>query len=69
MNHVGMSPDGDVVVLRLRTSRVLGVGVVVGPYTWCDEFGDVDGWDLQHVRGRSPFWTPVGLQTGVSLKV
>lgn len=42
--------SGDVVVLRLGTSLVYGVGVVVGPYEWHDEFGDVDGWDLQHVR-------------------
>jgi len=42
--------DGDIIVLRLGTTDVLGVGEVVGEYTWMEEFGDVDGWDLQHVR-------------------
>jgi len=42
--------DGDVVVLRLGTTDILGVGEVVGEYLWVDEFGDVDGWNLQHVR-------------------
>ncbi len=48
--------DGDLVVLRMGTSRVLGVGQIVGPYEWCDEFGDVDGWDLQHVRRVRWLW-------------
>jgi hypothetical protein len=42
--------DGDFIVLRLGTSTVLGFGQIVGNYEWRDEFGDVDGWDLQHVR-------------------
>lgn len=49
--------DGDVIVLRVGTSKALGVGVVVGPYEWCDEFGDVDGWDLQHIRRVRWLWT------------
>ena len=24
---------------------------------WCDEFGDVDGWDLQHIRRVRWLWT------------
>jgi hypothetical protein len=42
--------DGDFVVLRLGTSAVLGFGQIVGNYEWSDEFGDVDGWELQHLR-------------------
>jgi hypothetical protein len=49
--------DGDIVVLRLGTSKVLGVGMIVGPYQWSDEFGDVDGWDLQHIRRVRWLWT------------
>ncbi len=48
--------DGDVVVLRLGTSQVLGVGIVIGGYEWLDIFGDVDGWDLQHVRRVKWLW-------------
>ena len=48
--------DGDVVVLRLGTSQVLGAGIVVGKYEWLDIFGDVDGWDLQHVRRVKWLW-------------
>jgi hypothetical protein len=42
--------EGDIVVLRTGTASVHGVGQVVGQCEWRDEFGDVDGWDLQHVR-------------------
>lgn len=48
--------EGDLVVLRLGTSDVLGVGEVIGPYQWLDEFADVDGWDLQHVRRVRWLW-------------
>ncbi len=41
---------GDIVVLREGTDTVLGVGEVNGDYIWNDCFGDVDGWNLQHVR-------------------
>lgn len=53
--------DGDVIVLRLGTSTVLGVGIVIGDYEWLDIFSDVDGWDLQHVRRVNWLWN--GLQT------
>jgi hypothetical protein len=52
--------DGDFVVLRTGTTSVRGVGQVVGPYEWCDEFGDVDGWDLQHVRRVRWLWQSQG---------
>ena len=48
--------DGDLVVLRLGTSTVLGVGVIVGSYGWRDDFGDIDGWELQHVRRVRWVW-------------
>jgi len=48
--------DGDLVVLRLGTSDVFGVGVVVGGYLWNEAFGDVDGWELQHVRRVRWLW-------------
>jgi hypothetical protein len=48
--------DGDIVVLRIGTATVLGAGEIVGPYQWSDEFGDVDGWDLQHIRRVRWLW-------------
>jgi hypothetical protein len=49
--------DGDLVVLRLGTSEVHAVGQVVGDYLYHPEFGDVDGWDLEHVRRVRWLWT------------
>lgn len=41
----------DIVLLRLGTGDVRAVGEIVdSPPIWHEEFGDVDGWDLQHVR-------------------
>jgi hypothetical protein len=48
--------DGGIVVLRIGTATVLAVGEIVGPYEWSDEFGDVDGWDLQHLRRVRWLW-------------
>ena len=48
--------DGDLIVLRLGTSQVYGVGQVTEPYSWMDAFGDVDGWDLQHVHRVRWLW-------------
>jgi len=48
--------DGDIVVLRLGTSNVFGVGEIVGHYEWLEEFSDIDGWDLQHVRRVKWLW-------------
>jgi hypothetical protein len=52
--------DGDFVVLRLGTANVLGVGQIVGSYEWRDEFGDIDGWDIQHVRRVRWLWRYAG---------
>ncbi len=49
--------DGDIVVLRIGTSKVLGVGLVVGDYEWLEIFGDVDGWELQHARRVNWIWS------------
>lgn len=49
--------DGDLVVLRVGTGQVFGVGVVVGDYLWNSEFGDVDGWDLNHIRRVRWLWS------------
>lgn len=48
--------DGDIVILRLGTTDVLGVGIIVGEYEWLEEFSDIDGWDLQHVRRVKWLW-------------
>jgi hypothetical protein len=48
--------DEDFIVLRRGTSEVLGVGQVVGEYEWRDEFEDVDGWNIQHVRRVRWIW-------------
>ena len=48
--------DGDIVVLRLGTTNILGVGVIIGEYEWLEEFSDIDGWDLQHVRRVRWLW-------------
>lgn len=48
--------SGDLVVLRVGTSDIYGVGEVVGEYEWLDDFGDVDGWQLQHVRRVRWLW-------------
>jgi hypothetical protein len=49
--------DGDLVVLRMGTNTVYGVGEIVGGYSWNDCFRDVDGWDLQHTRRVRWLWT------------
>jgi hypothetical protein len=52
---VEMKP-GDIVVLRRGTASVVAVGQVVAEYEWHDEFGDIDGWDIQHVRRVHWYW-------------
>ena len=52
--------DGDLVVLRLGTSIVVAVGKIVGDYEWHDGYGDIDGWDLQHVRRVRWLWKDLG---------
>ena len=48
---------GDIVVLRLGTAKVLAVGEIVGDYSHHEQFGDVDGWTLQHVRRVRWLWS------------
>lgn len=48
--------DGDLVVLRIGTGTIYGVGEIVGDYEWNDCFRDVDGWDLQHTRRVRWLW-------------
>ena len=48
--------DGDLVILRRGTSVVVGVGEIVGDYEHCEEFNDVDGWDIAHVRRVRWLW-------------
>ena len=49
--------SGDIVVLRSGTSEVYGVGRVQGPVRWYDDFGDIDGWDIQLVRRVRWCWS------------
>lgn len=53
--------SGDIVLLRLGTKDVYAVGEIVGGYDWSEEFGDIDGWDLQHIRRVRWIWK--GLKT------
>ena len=48
--------DGDLVVLRRGTRAVVGVGEIVDDYKYCEEFNDVDGWDMGHVRRVRWLW-------------
>ena len=48
--------EGDIVVLRIGTATVLGVGQIVGPYAWNDEFGDIDGRKDLHIPTISMFY-------------
>lgn len=41
---------GDAVVLKSGIGKVYGVGIVESEPKWFDDFGDIDGWDQQHVR-------------------
>jgi len=48
--------DGDEVVLRRGTREVVAVGQIEGSYEWNDGFGDIDGWNIQHVRRVRWYW-------------
>jgi len=52
--------SGDRVALNLGLSTISGLGIVVGPYEWNDHFGDIDGWDIQHLRRVNWFWKQGG---------
>ena len=56
--------DGDVVILRQGTSVVCAVGEIVGDRAYHEEFNDVDGWDIGHVRRVRWLWqTPQKFDT------
>jgi len=48
--------DGDLVVLRMGTTDVFGIGFIVGDYLYNEEFGDIDGWNLEHLRRVRWVW-------------
>lgn len=51
--------SGDIVVLRLGTRKICGIGRIStneGNCAWYDDFGDIDGWDLQHTKRISWIW-------------
>ena len=52
----GEMKNGDIVVLRNGMKRVYGVGEIVGSYEWCEDFNDVDGWSIGHVRRVRWLW-------------
>lgn len=48
-----MLREGDLLALKRPEGRAFAVdavGRVQGGYEWLEQFGDVDGWDLQHTR-------------------
>lgn len=47
---------GDLVVLRVGTQQVYGVGEIVGDYGFSQLFGNVQTWDLQHYRRVRWLW-------------
>ncbi len=47
---------GDLVVLRVGTQHIYGVGEVVGDYGFSQLFGKVQTWDLQHYRRVRWLW-------------
>ena len=48
--------SGDLVVLRIGTKTVAAVGEIIGSYEHHEQFNDVDGWDLGHVRRVRWLW-------------
>lgn len=47
---------GDIVVLRIGTRQVYGVGEIISSYDWSETYKDVQGWDLQHFRRVRWLW-------------
>jgi hypothetical protein len=42
---------GDIILLRIGTGEILAVGELADEEPqWLEAFGDIDGWDLNHVR-------------------
>ncbi len=50
MNH------RDLVVLRLGTNQIFAVGEIDDGYDYREEFNDIDGWDIGHVRRVRWLW-------------
>jgi len=48
--------EGDIVLLRMGTTTIRGAGVIQGTYEYSNPFGDIDGWDLQHIRRVKWIW-------------
>lgn len=51
--------DRDLVVLRMGTKKAHAVGEVVGESEYHEEFNDVDGWDIAHVRRIRWLWKSI----------
>lgn len=61
--------DGDVVVLRLGTSTVLGIGIVVGDYEWLDTPKKINTYTLKQVDTTQKLDSPIVLSWINSLKL
>ena len=48
--------EDHIIILHVGTKDVYGVGVVVGEYEHNEEFGDIDDWELQHIRRVRWIW-------------
>jgi len=46
----------DIVVLRVGTQQIYGMGELVGNHDWSEDFSNVQGWDLQHFRRVHWLW-------------
>jgi hypothetical protein len=57
LNKILSRNDPSNEVLKLGIDTVIGVGEIIDKYKWDDSFGDIDGWDLQHVRRVKWLWT------------
>lgn len=60
---------GDLIILRKGSSNVCAVGEVASDYLWLDDFGDIDGWDLQHVRRVRWIWKYKDIPTNLGANV
>jgi len=48
--------DGDIVILRIGTTKIYGIGTIIGNYEFNNIFSDVDGWNIQHCRRIYWIW-------------
>lgn len=63
--------SGDIVVLRLGTKKVCAIGEIANvesSYAWLDDFGDIDGWDIQHTKRVNWFLTKEKILKSTALK-